>query len=466
MFFKFGFIFIISGVVFTSFYKLSESPVTWTDEGLIVQTSQNLVGQGVYGFQVGPNQLISPSFISTSYPVTFPIALSFYMFGINLLHARWVMALYIIFLVSLVFFLFRREVEEKIFWALLLVSSFPPLYGHGKNVLGEIPGVFFVLSSAFFLKRVEEEKNNTKNWVLFGIFFGLAVATKPIFILLTPALFFTLYRMYRIGGFLDYEKIFVLFISSSIPFIIWLLTQFFSTDSWISVIGYYSNPHSVEIIPAIIANIKDFITNSRTLFAGGTFLVWSIVLGLSLYKKRHVYIYESYLYVLSLFVFIFYFRNPPYYRYFFIAEFLSIIFLSFNLFSLSGKVWQKNIVRIFLCALCIFQFQQLYFDSWVASSFQSKKTRVMSEVIGDISDKEKVFFYQAPEAVIFLKHFNYYQYFSGTTATEFGEKNIYLIKDEKNIVVITRSDIFLKEPNLFSGYHIAKGFDRYVLLKK
>lgn len=465
--FGFGILIILAFVIFNSFYKLSESPATWTDEGLIVQTAQTLVGRGVYSFQVAPTELISPSFISTSYPVTFPIALSFYLFGISLLHARIVMALYIITLFLSVFLLFRHRIKEGLLWALLLIASFPPLYGHGKNVLGEIPGLFFLLMSAFFLKSTEDDKDNLTKWAFFGLFFGLTVATKPIFILMIPAFLFILYKIYISDKYMDLKKFGVLFIFSFLPVLIWFNVHFFSTDSWLSVVNYYSNPHALKIIPAILLNLKDFVSHARTLFAGSIFLFWSFVLGRSYYKKKDIPLYESYLYITSLFIFIFYFRNPPYYRYFFVPEALSLIFLSFNLFALSqNKNWVRNTVGAMLLLLVVFQLRELYFSSWVADSYASTKTATMENVISAIPSDKTVFFYQAPEAVIFLKSFSYYQYFSGTTATEFGQGNLHFIKDRSDLLIVTRKNLFLQKLDLFSSYHITQEFDRYVLATK
>ncbi len=458
---------ILFGVIFNSFYKLSESPVTWTDEGLIIQTSQNLAGQGIYGFQIAPKTFISPSFISTSYPVTFPIALSFHLFGITLLNARLVMALYIIALASVIFIFFRDKVKEQTLWALILIATFPPLYGHGKNILGEIPGLFFIMTSAIFLKSIEKSKNNLLNWSLFGLFFGLAVVTKPIFILAVPAFLFIIYKTYINDKSLDLKKFGVLFISSFFPVLLWFFVQFFRTDTWFSILGYYGNPYSYKIFPAIVLNLKDFVSHGQTLFAGGIFLIWSFSLAYSYCKNKHISLSETYLYILSFFVFAFYFRDPPYYRYFLISEILSLVFLSFNLFSIiQNKIWQRNLIRVFLLLLVVFQLHELYFNSWVASSYASTKTATMENTIGKITPDKTVFFYQAPEAVVFLKNFNYYQYFSGTTATEFGEVNLHLVKDRKDLLVLTRKDLFLQKPDLFSGYYIIREFDRYVLAAK
>lgn len=456
---------IFSGAVFSSFYRLTESPPTWTDEGLIIQTSQNLSGQGKYGFQISPGEIISPSFISTSYPVTFPIALSFKLLGESLFNARMVMGFYIILTILLVCILFRGKSKEEILLTLILISTFPPLYGHGKNVLGEVPGLFFVLLSAIFIREIEINKNKLINWILFGLSFGFALSTKPIFILLLPAFGFVLIRMYFEGN-ISYKNISLLFVSCFVPVILWIHFQFFSSDSWLAVIHYYSNPHSVNIISAAMSNVKDFVSHTRTIFAGGIFALWSITIFYRYYKKEYIHLFEDFLYIFSLLVFTLYFRNPPYYRYFFMAEALSIIFLANNVFILFTSNLYKSIARILFIILVSYQTYGLYFNSWVADSLNSNKTRVMSEVIGNISSAHKVFFYQAPEAVIFLKHFNYYQYFSGTVTTEFGRSSLSELSIQNDLTVITKEELFLKNQDLFRGYKVVQKFDRYVTLKK
>lgn len=457
---------IFVGVAYTSFYKLSESPQTWTDEGLIIQTSQNLVGQGKYGFQIAPGKIISPSFISTSYPVTYPIALSFSIFGISLINARYIMALYILSLLAVSFLFLRGRSREEVIWSLLLVSTFPPLYGQGKNVLGEVPGLVFILLSALFIQKIEQKKDEIIYWILFGLSFGLALVTKPIFILAIPAVFFVLLRMFYKEKNIDITKFIFFFISGLIPVLLWVNIQFYTTDSWFSILKYYSNPHSVDIVSAVSANIRDFIHNPRTLFFAFTFFVWVVSLLYSLKIKKLIHISTVFLFSFSLFVFVLYFRNPPYYRYFFLAEVLSLLFFSSNLFELFRLNWQKNLLRFFLCVLVVFQFHQLYFSSWISGAFSSNKTKIMTEVISSLPNNKTIYIYQAPEAVVFLKHYNYYQYFSGTITTEFGEDNLDLIKKREDLLVLTKKDLFEQKKDLFSSYKIIKEFDRYVIAGK
>ncbi len=451
--------------VFFSFYKLSESPQTWTDEGLIIQTSQNIVGQGIYGFQVAPGNIISPSFISTSYPVTFPVALSFYSFGVGLLQARLVMALFILALLGSICLYIGFNKRSWVFATLGILATFPPIYGQGKNVLGEVPGLFFLVLSAYFLNKIERGEGSKINIVSFGFLAGLSLVTKPIFIVLVPGLFFVIWMLRRREQ-LRAGDLFLLISAIILPIFAWIHIQFLSSDSVAMVVGYYSNPHSLGLFQSIYVNLLDFITHGHTLFAGALFALWSFVF-LRLVWKKEVTLSEIFLYIFSVFIFINYFRNPPYYRYFFVAEILSLTFLFRNLqFIVRNFKYRYYVIGASLSALVAFQVYGVTVTSWVASAYASRRTEVMQENISAIPSTTPVFFYQAPEAVIFLKHFNYYQYFSGTKTTEFGGENLDMLKKGEKLIVLTKADLVPKFPELFTKYHEVGSFDRYVLLSR
>jgi 4-amino-4-deoxy-L-arabinose transferase-like glycosyltransferase len=67
-----------------------------------------------------------------------------------------------------------------------LVATFAPLYGNGKNVLGEVPGLLFVLLFLLCVRYIESGKSTERLFLFAGLMLGLAVVTKPIFLLLLP----------------------------------------------------------------------------------------------------------------------------------------------------------------------------------------------------------------------------------------------------------------------------------------
>src|SRR3989344_5252003 len=99
---------LLAAAFFFSTYQLMESPHTWYDEGAIIQRAINFLRYGTMHYQVAPNQFSSAALDSTGYPVIYPIALAFKYFGIGLLPARAVMAVFILLLVLTAYTLIKR----------------------------------------------------------------------------------------------------------------------------------------------------------------------------------------------------------------------------------------------------------------------------------------------------------------------------------------------------------------------
>jgi hypothetical protein len=178
--------FIIAGLVyFFVFYNLVNYPKIWFDEGSHLHVPKTLVNYGVYadfsseGFRYyGPTIGVGPT-------VMLPIAASFAFFGIGLLQARLVMAVYLI-LAILVFFLFVKYLSGSlaaiIATVLLLTSRSVLFLYYGRQVLGEVPGFLFILSALLLWFRIWGN-SSWKNLGLVGMLFGLAAITKYQYLL-------------------------------------------------------------------------------------------------------------------------------------------------------------------------------------------------------------------------------------------------------------------------------------------
>src|SRR5690242_15788505 len=86
----------IAVILFLVFYNLPRYPLTWFDEGSHLHVPKSVLTRGVYadyssdGFRYfGPTVGVGPT-------VLLPIAAAFWAFGIGLLQARIVMALYLL----------------------------------------------------------------------------------------------------------------------------------------------------------------------------------------------------------------------------------------------------------------------------------------------------------------------------------------------------------------------------------
>ena len=420
---------------FFTFYKLSESPPTWMDEGLITQTSRNLAMQGRYAIQTAPGEFISPGIISTSYPVTFPIALSYELFGVGILQGRIVMAFYILFFFALAYLLIRKHYGVKVaLLSLSLLVTFGPVYGHGKNVLGEVPGLAWLLFGLLLFDRW---------WA--GFLFGLCLVTKPIFILLLPGLLW-----------FRHDKNFLL--ALVIPVLLWLPIQF-PHDSFGNILSIYANPHSIPIVSSVIANFNRFVSETQPLYALVLLLIWSFSLVWRMRKRIPIGKSELVAAGFSVLVYLAYLRTIGYYRYFFLGEVLALVYLPAAL--RSGLKWlpkPRPLIFVCLVLLVALQFYQTTTNSWVAGTYNSHRTHDLSLALSQLSLDKLVFVYQAPELATFLPHNNYLQYVKVADEIVIGKENL----NAKPYTILAHKE----DAEMFPGYIKVREFDQYVELEK
>ncbi len=173
------------------FHNLTRFPIPWFDEGSHLHVPKTLVNFGVYadisseGFRYyGPTIGVGPT-------VMLPIAAVFKLFGVGLLQARLVMALYLIGAILVLYRLVENLGGKWVAWvalALILSSRSVLFLEYGRQLLGEVPGFFF-LALALYLWFSRWEGNSLGRLAWIGLLFGLAAITKYQYLLfLAPAL--------------------------------------------------------------------------------------------------------------------------------------------------------------------------------------------------------------------------------------------------------------------------------------
>lgn len=173
-------------VLFLALYNLASYPQIWFDEGSHLHVPKTLIRFGVYadysseGYRYfGPSVGIGPT-------VFLPIAFIFKIFGIGLLQARLVM---VVFLLGALYVFYRLGVKLLgpigAFLALGLVvgSQAISMIEYGRQVLGEVPGLLFLLL-AIVLWFGLWEKGNILQLGLVGALFGLAMVTKYQYVII------------------------------------------------------------------------------------------------------------------------------------------------------------------------------------------------------------------------------------------------------------------------------------------
>lgn len=179
-------------VYFLVFYNLTRYPAPWFDEGSHLHVPKTLVKYGVYadisseGFRYyGPTIGVGPT-------VMLPIAGMFKLFGIGLLQARLVMALYLIAAIYVFYRLVEQLSGKRIAWialALVISSRSVLILYYGRQLLGEVPGLFYLVLGFFLWFSKWEDDRNWKRLSLIGLLFGLAMITKYQYLLfLAPTL--------------------------------------------------------------------------------------------------------------------------------------------------------------------------------------------------------------------------------------------------------------------------------------
>ncbi|MDW8068675.1 MAG: glycosyltransferase family 39 protein [Anaerolineae bacterium] len=179
----------VAGILFLALYNLTDYPLTWFDEGSHLHVPKALVRFGVYADYSSEGLRYYGPTIGVGPTVMLPIAAVFKVFGIGLLQARLVMALY---LLAAIYGFYRLAFTLggcRLAWAVTaLVVSSTGIIEYGRQVLGEVPGLFFVVAG-FGLWLSAWEKASGRRLVLVGALLGLAMVTKHQYLLiLAPTL--------------------------------------------------------------------------------------------------------------------------------------------------------------------------------------------------------------------------------------------------------------------------------------
>ena len=169
------------------FFGFPDSPAPWFDEGVNLGIAKTFVQNGIYSLRLGPNNYVveRTMMISTNYPVLFPIIIMFYIFGIGLAQAKIAMFLFLILFLFVAYrFVYKISQNKNIaMYSIALAVTFLPFYGNGlSGGLGEVPGLLYFLGALLLL-------DTHKLWKIFfgGIFLGLAVSTKVVYLVLLGA---------------------------------------------------------------------------------------------------------------------------------------------------------------------------------------------------------------------------------------------------------------------------------------
>ncbi len=376
--------------------QLFDSPRPWYDEGIYLQAARQVSERGIFGIPLSPTESAPLTYITVGYPLLVPLAAVFGLFGASIETARLFMLGVMLLVLVAGSYLMRRMYGVRAgAWAAVLLATFAPFYGNGKNVMGEVPGLLYTLLACHALLTIERGKKDWKPWAVLGSCAALACATKPSFLVLIPAMLFGVWMIIKKQQTSGKELA-----AGAMAFMIgmgiWWKTQFGMAGG--NVLGHYANPYGLsDLAGVVLKNIGGFFTDATPLY----FLALAIGVGTLLWRHRQkLTSVEVVLAVFVLLTWAAYFRTAGWYRYFFLAHVLLILWIPMAM--LSFKKCGQAVLAVCLIA-------QLFMIAKDPFPLYGAHWREARTYIQSLPKDARVLYSNAPEFAFFANELNYTQ---------------------------------------------------------
>lgn len=176
-------------VAFLALYNQPYYPSTWFDEGLVLQGAMNIVLHGKYAMSsVEGFRVLDQPLIANGPGIVLPISAMFSIFGVGLMQARILVAVYFVGAAWL-YYRFASRLYGTIAGLISLVVLFTvPFEGYiiyGRQALGNVPALAYFFAGCLFFVTLCQRKSSSYAFAA-GLFFGLALITKGQYWLLVP----------------------------------------------------------------------------------------------------------------------------------------------------------------------------------------------------------------------------------------------------------------------------------------
>lgn len=420
-------------------WHIPTSPAMWLDDGSAASVAKNLAEHGVYGMQIAPGAFVTDMYwLTIQHPVIVPVAFAFFLFGSSVFVAKVVMVLYMAATLLMAYVFIRDLVSPRVaVWSAWLLVTFSPFYGNGKAMLGETPGIFWMLLGSWcWLRALRAERHTYRWWLSAGIAFGLCTITKPYYLLVLPAVGIAeLIRRVRNRSLYLAQGA-----ALGLPIIACLSVWFLQvvprpvTIESVRTMGrFFSNSYGDPITSSLIVqNALRFLTESTPLHL--TLLVAVILLSLFVVRPQR---WEPPLMALGLFIgltLFWYTKTPGWYRYFYSIHVLLLVLMPAALWRLEHPRLRPWIKRAFLLTLL---FLQLGVTIRNIDLYQSHSLFGLQRAVAEHVPNQPLFVAHAPEAAMVLpsEHFSQVLYINPTLTVGTNE----LLEGRLPKVVITAS---------------------------
>ncbi|MEK7630457.1 MAG: glycosyltransferase family 39 protein [Patescibacteria group bacterium] len=384
---------------------ITSTPRFWRDEAIPFEIARGWAETGTLDVVVAPGVTNAFSYLThaTGFPVTFPLAVIFRMFGASLFIARIYMLVWVAAALISVFFVARSFFgRDEAFAAVMLVGTFSSFYANGRTVTGEIPGFLFLLWALFFIYK--------KEWLGWGgMWLGLAAVTKPsMYLLLLPAAALEIIITRR-GLFL---KDSLSLARGVVPvLLVWfyiIVPEFFQLSSWQGMIDLYRQPfNEASLLSQFPAGFLDFFFHS-------TILYFLVITGAVLYVLRHN-IYDSkarrmvcFVLLYGICAFSYVLRSPGWFRFLVGYEALILIGIVPVLFLFAKKVRLPH--ASFVAVFVVLHTVNYFFLSNIPSGSTAIQAGQMVNTLLDARPDATIGFVRLPTVAPFVDSWHKYQF--------------------------------------------------------
>jgi 4-amino-4-deoxy-L-arabinose transferase-like glycosyltransferase len=178
-------------VAFVLVYRLGEYPLPWFDEGSYLKVAKNYAINGIYADFSSEGNRYTGAVIAAGPTVILPVAAIFKLFGVNLVLARLVIVVYSFLMLGVLYALCANLGSARlavVTLALVILNPTLDLQVYSREVMGEVPGLFFLFAGLWLWLR--PTRHNLAGLFIVGVLFGLAAVSKNQYALfILPSLF-------------------------------------------------------------------------------------------------------------------------------------------------------------------------------------------------------------------------------------------------------------------------------------
>lgn len=447
------------------FWGLTLNPPSWFDEGIYHQIVTNMAERGIAGLMLSPTAHTDLSVISVGYPVFYPAVAAFKIFGGGIAVLRLVAVAFLFGFLALFYLLAKRLYGTRsALFVLVLLATFSPLYGHGKNFLGEVPGLFYFVGGLYLLTRWESATH--RRWTtlfLSGLAFGFAAASKPTYLVILPAVAAGLawnWRQY-LKDRRSHFACAAFVVGGAIALLIWMATQFGGSFSPARILAHYVNPYYVtDVVPVIVQNLKRFVTETTPAHFLVLFAVSVLFLGKKMRVRTHLHSAEVIIAVFAILILAFYVRTAGWYRYFFPAH--ALLFLSFPegilaaCSAIGGAIRARSglILHISVFLLVCIHFIPLLNERFFAGL---DAPTALETTLADLPPGEPVLFYSLPQIAARFHGPGMYQYIRMSDHLALGEENLQLAQSGFFPRILMEENATYRLPSCYETERIVHG---------